>query len=458
MGDRREHKSSDSPFLDKSEISGSDSVAADSKPLSQEANKLLAEKQRLIQGSASQTEYPALNAMAARAVYYGLQGRLLPNMNQINKAMLESGPVGEAAVARMRALEGKGWTFGPLSPNDPFIAKQSSSRIGRLAMTGILGGYNDSVSGKIAHNPVMSLYNTVVGISPGADKDAANKYVHELAHGKYSDGYNLYETTASAKERLHALSTQGQIAHGEEMLREEVRALTAQVVANVRMRGDFAVPQNKGYGNYPFESALKNNQLGVVVKDVWQYEGLKPLSTEQARVVAQEYVQSNYGELFKDGKLNPQAERAIAAEISRLPVEAPRDALAVGALGSEAAFSSSRYFSYLSRGGQALGSLAMLTCVADLNTQFKISPGYGTGRLLSVGSDWAGFEGGAAVGGWLGEGLTSTLIKINPKFAIIALPLISIGSGVVSTQIMHGLVSKPLEKSTQETVDELLKK
>jgi hypothetical protein len=94
--------------------------------------------------------------------------------------------------------------------------------------------------------------------------------------------------------------------------------------------------------------------------------------------------------------------------------------------------------------------------VSDVHNQFRISTGSGTARLLSVGSDWAGFEAGTAVGGWLGEGVTGMLVKSNPRLAMIALPLISVGSGIVASQIMHDRVSKPLELETKDRIDAFL--
>jgi hypothetical protein len=431
-------------------------------PLNEEAGRLLSERKQRAQESSLNLDAPGLNAMMARTAYYGVQGRLLPNMSQITKVMAQSGPIGEAALNRMQALSAKGWSFGAMSPADEFIANHTKNPLMRLAKLLVQGGYNDSQSGKIAHNALGSFMNTVVGISDGADKDAATKYIHELAHGKYAAGYRAYEATPAARAALHQLSTEAQMLHGREMVQEELRAVTAQVAGNIRQQGEFRAflaPQTTGLSNYPLEAALKHEQLGAVVKSAWPYEGTRVLSVQQANAAASEYMKTNYGELIKNGALNPQAEKAIAAEISRLPVEAPAGNVvraSATAATAETAFSSSRYFNYLSRGGQALGSLALLSAAGDVRNQFMVSTGSGVGRLAGIGSDWAGFEGGAFVGGWLGKGITGAIIKSNPRLAMITVPLLSIGSGIVGSQIMHESVSRPLEQKTQKEIDELL--
>lgn len=452
MGSGSEHKEGESPFKDKL-----DAEIASSLALSEEASRLLKERGTAQQDFEQRTEYPGLNAMSARAAYYGLQGRLLPSMEQIRLTMARSGPVGEAALARMNALAEHGWKFGALSVSDPYITRHVESAAQRMKFALALGGYNDAISGKIAHSPLQSLVNTVVGLSDGADKDVATKYIHELAHGKYSDGYARYESTPAARAALRELPAAQQTLHGQLMVQEETRAIAAQVAANSRLQGSFVAPQSRGLSALPLEASLKQGQLGSMVKDVWGYEGVKLLSHEQANAAVRDYVKQNYGEMFKNGKLNPRAEAAIAAEISKLPLERPVAPLASGTtLSAEAALSSSRYFNYLSRGGQAVGSLAMLAAVSDVNNQFKMSTGSGVARLLSVGSDWAGFEAGAAVGGYFGEGATRFLVKINPKLAMIALPLFSMGTGLMSSQIMHTTISKPLVQKTKNSIDELL--
>lgn len=448
------HNLGKSPFRADAENEKGEGKDKKESALGDEAAALLAEKQRLIAESMYRTEYPALNAMAARAAYYGVQGKLFPSMGQITEVMLRSGPVGEAAVARMSALANKGWSFGALSPSDSYIKNHASNVLQRYAGTIMLGGYNDAASGRITHNSVMSMVNTVMGASPGADVDAANKYIHELAHGKYHQGYLSYEATPAAREAFAALSPEAQRAHGTAMMQEELRAISAQAASNSRLHGDALLHQNRGMNNFVLESALKQNQLGGLVKDVWAYEGNKVLSAGQANLAMSDYVKSNYAEIFVDGKLNPAAERAIAAEIRRLPVEAPLSSLAT----AETSFSAPRYMNYLSRGAQGLGSLMVLSAVADVRNQFQISTSSGVARLSSVGSDWLGFEAGAAVGSYFGEGITSSLIKSNPKLAMLALPLCALGSGIVSTQIMHSNVSKPMESKVQSMLDSILKK
>lgn len=452
MGTGRDHSSENSPFK-----KGEESALASSSQnpqLTEEAARLLREKEELVRESQQKIEYPALNAMAARASYFGLQGKLLPSMSQVETVLSKSGPVGEATLERMNALRAKGWKFGSLSLSDPYLSRQYESVLGRAKFALTLGGYNDSLSGKIAHNPIQSMVNTVMGLSNGADKDVAVRYAHELAHGNYDRGYNLYESSPSAKRVLDRLSPELQKLHGQELIREETRAISAQVAANSHLQGDgFLAPQSKGMNTFPLESSIRTGRTGSLVKDAWHYEGTKFLDNIEANAAANEHIRSSYGELFKNGKLNPQAELAIAEEMRRLPIEAPVSPIAATA---ETAFSSSKYFAYLSRGGQALGSLAALAALSDVHTQFRISTGSGAGRLLSVGSDWAGFEAGTAFGGWVGEGVTGMLIKSNPRLAMIALPLFSIGAGIVSSQIMHDRVSKSLETEAKTTIDRLL--
>ncbi|MBX9687676.1 MAG: hypothetical protein K2X27_13295 [Candidatus Obscuribacterales bacterium] len=457
MGNERKHAEGKAPF-DEKRPEGADKSDAAASTLSAEAAGLLSEKQQLIRDSQNRTEYPALNAMAARATYYGLQGRLFPSMSQINAVMLESGPIGEAASRRMHALAAKGWTFGSLSPSDPFIADHAKSNLGKLAYSFVHGGYNDARSGKIAHNALTSMVNSVMGLSNGADHDAANKYIHELSHGKYAEGYNRYEATPEARAAFEKLSPELQKLHGAEMVREEVRALTAQIASNAHHNGQMRAlltPQTRGLSNYPYEAAVRQDKLGSVVKDVWLYEGNKALTAAEANAVAKDYIRKNYGELFSGSRVNFSAEKAIAAEISGLAVEAPLSAKTAAPVLEPAL---APKYAFLSRGGQALGSLMLLSAAGDIHTQFRISTGSGVGRLLSVGGDWAGFEAGSAVGGYFGEALSRNLIKTNPRLAILALPLCALGSGIISSQIMHSTVSKPLELSLSKKLDQLLSK
>ena len=450
MGTEHEHSSDSSPFR-KGEGDAAASISQNPQ-LTEEAARLLKEKQELIKESQQKTEYPGLNAMAARASYFGLQGKLIPSMAQVETVLAKSGPVGEATLERMNALKAKGWSFGAISLSDPYLAKQADSVLGRVAYSSTLGGYADAYSGKIAHNPVQSLVNSVMGLNNGADKDIAGRYAHELAHGKYESGYAQYESSPEAKQALQRLSPDLQKLHGQEMVREETRAIMAQVAANSHLQGNALLSsQSKGMNTFPLETSIRQGQTGALVKDVWHYEGTKFLSKAEANQAALEQIRST-GALFENGKLNPKAEQAIAEGMRRLPVEAPLAPIAA----SETAFSSSRYFGYLSRTGQALGSLAVLSAVSDVHNQFRISTGSGTARLLSVGSDWAGFEAGTAVGGLFGEGVTGMLVKSNPRLAMIALPLISVGSGIVASQIMHDRVSKPLELETKDRIDHFL--
>lgn len=457
-----QHSESNSPFKANAAADrpaeNSSAPKAES-PLNQEVSTLLTEKQKLIKESESRTEYPGLNAMAARGAYYGIQGRLFPNMGQITSVMLQSGPVGEAAVQRMQALSEKGWKFGALSVSDPYIANHAKSPLGKLGFTIVSGGYNDAISGKIAHNSFSSFVNTVMGMSNGADRDAAAKYMHELAHGKYTDGYLKYEGTAEARTAFKDLPEEVRRTHGLEMVREELRAVSAQVAASAPQPGElWRSTQTKGLANAPFEVALKQGQMGAMVKDVWLYEGSKAITHAEANAAVKEYIRTNYGgELFENGKLSQRAQLAIAREIGTLPLEAPKMP-GLQAATAETAFSAPRYFNYLSRGAQAAGSLMALNAAGDIRNQFNISTGSGIARLSSVGTDWAFFEAGAAAGGHLGEGVAKMLVKSNPRIAMLALPIMAIGTGIVGAQIGHTTISKPMELNVKKSVDDYLEK
>jgi len=440
--------------------------------------------------SGAKTEYPTLNAMAVRASYFGVQGRLLPSHEQIQSAMSRSGPIGEAAVERMENLLKLGWKFAPMLPNDPYLVNESSSSVGRFTKFFSLGGYNDARSGKIAFNALGSMLNTISGISSGADVDVVNKYIHELAHGKYADGYQLYEGSADSIKALHSLPPSAQLEHGTQMMQEELRAISAQAIANLSRQSSASalLPQAKGGANYYLESSLRQGETGSLVKDIWAYEGNKYLSTSQANLATREYLQNNYGTLFDNGRINTNAERAIAAEIKALPLQAPGALLTgssvplengaqklsveppnapieslhpsteigVAELSADTAFSAPRYFKYVSSAGQGLAALTALVAITDLRNQFSQSAGRGFGRLASVGGDWAGFEGGLAAGTWLGEAATDVLIKVNPKLAMFALPIISMGSGLLASQVVHDKFSQPMGSLTQKEIDALL--
>ncbi len=437
------------------------------------ASRQLSEREYKFGGK---TEYPTLNAMAVRAAYFGIQGRLLPSLEQIQGAMNRSGPIGAAAVERMENLAKLGWEFGPILPSDPFVASESSATLGRIGKMLSLGGYNDARSGKIAFNALGSMMNTISGISSGADVDVANKYIHELAHGKYSAGYQLCEGPASAIEALHSLPHAAQVEHGNLMVQEELRAISAQSIANLSRQSPFSalLPQSKGLANYTLESSLRTGETGSLVKGVWNYEGTKYLSVSEANLAGRSYVQNNYGTLFNNGRVNLEAKQAIAAEIRALPLDAPgalkspllaqeasapllkESSAALVAKSAETAFSAPQYFKYVSNAGQGLAAVTALVAIADLRGQFNRSAGSGFGRIASVGSDWIGFEGGLAAGTWVGEAATNLLIKVNPKLAMFALPVISMASGLAASQVVHDKISQPMGWLTQREIDALL--
>ncbi|MBX9572111.1 MAG: hypothetical protein K2X77_24675 [Candidatus Obscuribacterales bacterium] len=415
-------------------------------------------------GQGTAIQYPALNALSVRAVYYGVQGRLFPSMDQIKSAMLESGPIGQAAVNRMDKLGQKGWSFGALGPSDSLIARQIgssdlSSLPKRLGLSLMLGGYNDSATGRITHNAFTAFVHTTVGLSNGADKDAANKYIHELAHGKSSLAYEKFEATPGAKQALKELPELERARHGKLMIEEELRALFAQVAANkasTRPVSEFLAPHTAGIVNIPPEQAIKKGELGRLVKDVWVYDGPKSLSIEEANKIANDYIKNTYGKLFTDGKLNPAAEAAVAKEISQLEVKAPTSANLDAPNHLSSSTFSPKYMGYLSRGAQSLGSLGLAVTVSDLRNQYSQGFAPGTGRLLAVGADWAGFEAGLAAGSGLGKTTTGWLLKINPKLAMVAAPLTAMGAGLVSTHITHDVLSTRLEKATTKKLSSLL--
>ena len=455
------HNESNSPFKPKEASDLADQAKETKAPdaLSAEASNLLTERQQVIKDTQNRTEYPGLNAMAARAAYFGVQGRLFPNMSQITSVMLQSGPVGEAAVSRMQNLSEKGWRFGALSVSDPYIANHAKTPLGKLGFTILSGGYNDAISGKIAHNSFTSMVNTVMGMSNGADRDAAAKYIHELAHGKYTDGYLKFEGTPEARAAFQSLPPEVRKAHGLEMVREELRALSAQVASSGTQPGElWRSTQTRGVSTAPFEVAMKQGQMGSLIKDVWLYEGNKAITASEANAAVKEYMKANYGgEIFEGGKVSPRAQLAIAAEINGLPNEAPKVA-GLQAATAETAFSAPKYFNYLSRGAQAAGGLMALNAAGDIRRQFYISTGSGVGRLTSVGTDWAFFEAGAAAGGTVGEGVAKMLVKSNPRLAMLALPVFAIGSGIVGAQIGHSTISQPLELNVKKSIDQYLEK
>jgi hypothetical protein len=409
------------------------------------------------------TQYPALNAIAARSVYYGVQGRLFPSMDQIRSTILESGPIGQATTHRMDSLGKAGWTFGSLGPSDSLITKMAgssdlSSLPKRAGLSLLLGGYNDSAAGRITHNAFTSFVHTTVGLSNGADIDAANKYIHELAHGKNSAAYQMFESSPAAKMSLKYHPEAERMKHGKIMIEEELRALFAQVASNksgARPISEFLAPHKSGIVNIPPEQAIKQGEIGRMVKDVWLYEGPKSLSIEDANKVANDYIKKTYGNLFVDGKINPAAEIAVAKEIAQLEVKAPTSPMDAAKHLSTSTFSP-KYANFLSRGAQSLGSLGLAVSISDLRNQYSQGLAPGTGRLLSVGADWAGFELGLAAGTGIGKGATSWLVKLNPKIAMLAAPVAALGSGIISTHITHEHVSSPLEKTVTKKLGSLL--
>lgn len=403
-------------------------------------------------------ESPTINAITARTAYFGVQGRLFPDMGQIKSVMATQGPIGQAALQRMESLSQKGWTFGALTPSDPYLTRLHESAPKRWAFSTIVGGYHDAHAGRITHNAFTGFGHAVFGFANGADVEAANKYIHELAHGRYTDGYEKFESSAKAKTALRELPAAQRLAHNKAMIEEELRAIFAQVASNSKARApvsEFLNPHGRGVGTIPAEMAIRENQAGRLIKDVWQYEGPKSLTTKEANQVASAYIKATYGELYVDGKLNPRAEAAIAREIAELPVKAPLNA-AAGTAAAETSLMSSKYMPYFSRGAQALGSLGLMYTVSDVRNQYNQSFGAGTGRLLSVGSDWAGFEAGLAAGTHMGRWLSSGLVKINPKLAMLAAPIATLGSGIFGAELMHRNVSKHVEKGSREAIDNLL--
>jgi hypothetical protein len=443
---------------------------------------------------------PYYDAVAGRALYFGLRGKLLPDMSDIKAAIGRSGPIGEATLARMDAMAASGYTFGPQAFNDAYMLKNYPNAFKRAMAMINVNGYRNGEVGRIAYNQTGAVLKTLLGVESGADRSVASVFMHEVAHGQYDPGYLAYEHGPFARQQFMTLpdvppaSAQGintastiplsKFEHGAEMLREEQRAITSQVLGTSRLSDEGLArffPQARGLGGISSEVMARTDNLGPFIKANWRYVGTGFLTSEQASQISRDYARTTYGDLFVNGKVNPEAEAAVAAQIRALPVEPPAGLrnLAGETLGApgefnnlsgryagnsaesgEAASAMSRFFSdpanrrFLMRGAQGVGALGIAFTIADLNGAFHSSIGNGIGMAGRMGANWAAFEGGMGLGAGIGEKVAMLAAERLPGAAPLMPIAFGIFSGIVTSQISDMTIGNRLQHKLQQEIDD----
>ncbi len=416
----------------------------------------------------SHLTYPALDAFAVRTAYYGATGRLFPDMQQIKSVMSELGPAGKATLERMNVLEQHGFKFGPMQAGDAYANKVYPGAKGFLPRNFMLAGYNDEGAKAIKHNGTLGAIYTALGISNGADRDAAGKYVHELGHNEFKSSYDTFQKDPAARAKFErAFTATGELGeaarrHPGMMLREELNALSAQMAANENPSLRYKLfPQLKGLNNLVIEQSFKNGAIGGYVQSNWPYEGLKPkyLPTVEAINMGTALdVELNRGGLYQNGRFNSLSAEAAAERIRKL-TNADK-ILFAGALDkADEAGAMSRFFSnpesrrFLLRSGQTLGAFGVAATMTDVGGAFQYSEGAGYGRVADVATNYAGFEVGMSLGTHLGSIAAGLLKRRMPVLSAIVTPVIGFGGGIVGAQVAHETVGKRLDGVVRNAID-----
>jgi hypothetical protein len=378
------------------------------------------------------------NGIASRFAFHSVSGQLEFEPKAMKSVLGKSGPVGQQLLDRMNNLEANGWTFAKLSVNDPGLIEAYPNPIARTWKWLKTEGYNHDFNKRITvGNPIFSI-SRLVGSSYGtgsALKENAAILAHELSH---SDGILVGDGVSNDIDRP---------VFAKRYLATEARAVLTQLhVAEQIGHTDCDLDQ--------LRNAVKRNDLGGYIHDVWNYKEFKTINREQAVSFVNDYIEDTFGDKIVDTKtgkvsgfdINAGLKEQIGVTSQDHWLKASWQMRRTG-VGEEPGLAlnmpaESPHAITIGRGLKSLAAFGILGTISDLQGAFKSSPEAGAGRLTRVGTDWAGFESGNMVGGLAGR---SAARFLPIPAARIILPVLSVSGGALGATLLDTLIGAKLE-------------
>lgn len=378
------------------------------------------------------------NGIASRFVFQSMSGQLEFEPERMKRQLAKAGPVGHQLLARMSELESDGWTFANLSVNDPGLKESYPNPIVRTWKWMKTEGYNHSLNKRITvGNPLFSI-SRLVGSSYGTGstlKENASILAHELSH---CDGILTGNGVPDEADRP---------VFAKRFLATETRAVLTQLhVAELIGHTDCDLDQ--------LRTALKKNDLGGYIHDVWSYKEFKTISRAQAVDFVNDYIDDTFGTALLDTN---------TGKISAFDIDAGLDTQ-IGVTKQDHWLSAARQIRHsespdhslssinhtldsshsigLGPALRSLAALGILGTISDLQGAFRTSPQHGVARLSRVTADWAGFESGNLVGGLAGRSIARFL---PIPAARVILPIMSVSGGALGATMLDTTLGTKLE-------------
>lgn len=390
------------------------------------------------------------NGIASRFAFQSMSGQLEFEPKHLKRQLTKAGTVGQQLLDRMRELESNGWTFANLSINDPGLKESYPNPIVRTWKWMKTEGYNHDLNKRITvGNPLFSI-SRLVGSSYGTGstrKENACILAHELSH---CDGILTGNGFSDDADRP---------VFAKRFLATETRAVLTQLhVAEQIGHTDCDLDQ--------LRTALKKNDLGGYIHDVWSYKEFKAISREQAVDFVNDYIDDTFGTALVDKKSGKISSFDIAAGLDAQVGATKQDhwlSAARQIRHSELADQSLSPISHTLDSGHSIGlgralrsiaALGILGTISNLQAAFQTSPEHGVARLTRVTADWAGFESGNLSGGLAGRSLARFL---PIPAARIILPIMSVSGGALGATMLDTALGAKLEYSLNAKTKSLAK-
>jgi hypothetical protein len=393
-------------------------------------------------------------AVSARIMAHAVSGRLTADNESIRKMISSAGPMGEQLLGRLDKLEGKGWSLGSMSFNDPYLKAEAPNYLKRaarmLTMTGYhFDHYNDIPIRRIAYNNFSGVLGSLTGANYGTGdplRHSAAIVAHELSH---EDG------TLYGHKDWQKLPVGEQQVLAKRLLATETRAILTQLHVGQAI-GDMHL------ANESLRAAIKRGDLGGYIHDAWKsasdvYGSFSTINRKEASSFVNQYIDDTFGKGTidtKTGRVNAfDVNAGVGKQVGVTSVDGQMQsqlfrnvegAAAKGGL-SERVSSGFRGGPALLKGLQIAGAYGMLSQFSDINKSFEAGGFEGTGRATRVGADWAGME----LGSLAGVGATRAIFSLLPqsRVALFALPLVSIVGGVGGAHFTDKYIGESLENS-----------
>jgi hypothetical protein len=432
-------------------------------PSDQPDSKPVESAQQPDSGNGAAPDNPLLNAFMARVAVRGVKGELFVTNSNVENVLAKSGPVGEQVLDRLRLMEQRGWSYGPMLPlGDPYLsAVHPGNPLAQVGKYSALGGYNVSElpnttsMRRIGYNNALHLVSNA--FIPHGNASPLTRIAGTVAHevGHY-DGMPL-----SYEPHLNTLTGPQKKIIAQRLLQTETNAVLTQLhIADVNKAFH---PDLEG-----FRAGLRNGTFGERLRANWTGPGVPPmyrtldlLTPAEANATVNEHIARNYGDVIdKKGRVGvfdlnkvtgqyagvlPEDEAILArmAE-NRSGVKAPQ---LVGDLGGKGVF--------MSRSLQALGGLGLAWTVSDIGNSFNDSTGSGFGKIGRIGVQYAGAEVGSMFGAKMGMRLAMTSLG-KGKLGLITMPLSTIFGGMVGAIGADIAIGDRVDSFLRQAIDSVM--